>query len=59
MGDIDGPLVANHVYRELFNGEGDLLDPETIPYALDAAVAALRASGLSPARWACYVHIGA
>jgi hypothetical protein len=59
MGDVDGPLVASQVYRELFGGDGELLDPDAIPYALDAAVSALRASGLPPTRWACYIHMGA
>jgi hypothetical protein len=59
MGDIDGPLVASHVYRELFQGNNDLLDPDAIPYALDTAIAELRASGIAPARWACYIHMGA
>jgi hypothetical protein len=57
MGDVDGPAVAASVYEELF--KNDLLDPSVIPYALDDAVQKLRQLGLSPHRWATFVHIGA
>jgi hypothetical protein len=59
MDDVDGPLVAKIVYERLFAGHSDFLDPETIPWALDAAVQTLRSRGLPPSRWACYVHVGA
>jgi CHAT domain-containing protein len=58
MGDIDGPVVAETVYKELFAGEGDILDFDVVPYALDAAVGRLRDQGLEPSRWAPYIHIG-
>jgi CHAT domain-containing protein len=58
MGDIDGPVVAETVYKELFAGDGDTLDFEVVPYALDAAVQRLRTQGLEPSRWAPYIHIG-
>jgi CHAT domain-containing protein len=58
MGDIDGPIVAKTVYEELFAGDGDILDFNVVPYALDAAVRKLRAQGLEPSRWAPYIHIG-
>jgi hypothetical protein len=58
MDDVDGPLVAKMVYEELFRGESEFFDVEVIPYALDAAVARLRQSGLHMSRWAPYVHIG-
>jgi CHAT domain-containing protein len=58
MGDIDGPVVAETVYKELFAGEGDTLDFDVVPHALDAAVQRLRAQGLEPSRWAPYIHIG-
>lgn len=58
MDDIDGPTVAKTVYEELFRGEGEMLDHEAIPYALDLAVQKLRARGLSASRWAPYVHYG-
>jgi hypothetical protein len=58
MDDVDGPLVAKIVYERLFAGNSDCLDPEIIPWALDAAVRKLRHMGLPPSRWACYVHVG-
>jgi CHAT domain-containing protein len=58
MGDIDGPVVAETVYKELLGGDGDILDFDVVPYALDAAVQRLRAQGLEPSRWAPYIHIG-
>jgi CHAT domain-containing protein len=58
MGDIDGPVVAETVYKELFAGEGDILNFDAVPYALDVAVQQLRARGLEPSRWAPYIHIG-
>lgn len=57
MGDADGPTVARHLYSELFSGE--TVDPEVIPYALDAAVQELRAEGAPPNRWATFIHMGA
>ena len=55
---MDGPEIAKIVYRELF--KSTVLDPDTIPYALDAAVQALRKKpeGVGAARWACYIHTG-
>jgi CHAT domain-containing protein len=58
MGDIDGPVVAETVYSELFNSTSDILDFDVVPYALDAAVQKLRTQGLEPSRWAPYIHIG-
>jgi hypothetical protein len=57
MNDADGPLVARHVYEELFAGP-KVLEPDAIPYALDAATRELRLSGASPSRWATYIHMG-
>jgi hypothetical protein len=57
MSDADGPRVAKLFYERLF--EGDSVDPEDIPYALDHAVAVLRQSGASPDRWATFIHMGA
>jgi CHAT domain-containing protein len=57
MGDVDGPIVAEIVYRDLFAGDG-VLDFDVVPYALDTAVRKLRAQGLEPSRWAPYIHIG-
>ena len=52
MSDIDGPLVAGHIYDQIFSGEGEYLDPNVIPYALDEAVQRLRANRVPPSRWA-------
>lgn len=58
MGDVDGPVVASRVYEELFKGDDELLDPDSVPYALDAALAELRSQRVHPSRWAPYVHFG-
>jgi hypothetical protein len=57
MDDLDGPFVAERVYRAIF-ADGKL-DLKAVPYALDAAVRELRETGADPSRWATYVHIGA
>jgi hypothetical protein len=57
MNDLDGPFIAERVYRSSFQ-EGKL-NLDAVPYALDAAVRELRESGVHPSRWATYVHIGA
>jgi hypothetical protein len=57
MDDADGPLVARHVYKALFDGTG-MFDPDAIPYALDAATRELRQSGARSTRWATYIHMG-
>jgi hypothetical protein len=58
MGDIDGPRFANRFYKELFSGFDQLLDVQSIPYAVDAAVQELRQMGLPPSRWAPYIYLG-
>jgi CHAT domain-containing protein len=58
MNDVDGPVVAETVYRELFAGDGDELDFDVVPYALDAAIRKLREQGLEISRWAPYIHVG-
>jgi CHAT domain-containing protein len=58
MGDVDGPILGEIMYRKLFEGEGEVLDFEAVPYALDDAVKKLRELGLEPSRWAPYIHIG-
>jgi hypothetical protein len=57
MNDLDGPFIAQRVYRAIFS-DGEL-DLSKVPYALDAAVQELRKTGVHPGRWATYVHIGA
>jgi hypothetical protein len=57
MSDQDGPYVAKRFYEKLF--EADTIDANTVPYALDHAVTALRNSGVPPERWATFIHMGA
>lgn len=59
MGDVDGPIVATKVYEELFRGNAEILDTDTIPYALDDAMHNLRErQGVHVVRWATYAHLG-
>jgi CHAT domain-containing protein len=55
--DDDGPAVARVFYEALLAEE--VLDADAIAYALDAAVSKLRQDGVSPARWASFIHVGA
>jgi hypothetical protein len=57
MRDEDGPVVARRFYERLF--ESETIDTDAVAYALDEAVAALRASGAPADRWATFVHMGA
>jgi hypothetical protein len=57
MNDLDGPFVAQRIYRDIFRD--GFLDLHAVPYALDAAVRELQETGVHPSRWATYVHIGA
>jgi hypothetical protein len=56
MSDIDGPFVAERVYRTIF-AKG-YLDLTSVPRALQDAVRDLRESGAPASRWATYVHVG-
>ena len=56
MADVDGPEVAETVYKEIL--KKDRLEADVIPYALDEAVQSLRRKGVDAARWACYIHVG-
>jgi hypothetical protein len=57
MGDVDGPLIAKHFYQRLFSE--DVMNLDSIPYALDHAVTELRKTGVPPERWATFIHMGA
>jgi hypothetical protein len=57
MADDDGPKVAEWFYEELLSKE--VMDENSVAYALDVAVGKLRATGVSPYRWAPFVHMGA
>lgn len=56
MSDLDGPEVAKEIYSKIIMNCD--LDLDMIPYAIDAAVSALRERGLHASRWATYVHVG-
>jgi CHAT domain-containing protein len=55
--DVDGPKVAKWFYEELFARE--VVDGDSVAYALDSALGKLRASGVPPERWAPFIHMGA
>jgi hypothetical protein len=57
ISDADGPKVAQWFYEELFAKE--VVDADSVAYALDSAVGKLRNSGVSPDRWAPFLHMGA
>lgn len=57
MSDDDGPVVAREFYQKLFTNS--TIEADSVPYALDDAVAVLRAKGVSPVRWATLIHMGA
>jgi hypothetical protein len=57
MNDVDGPAVAAEVYCTLFSTE--VMDADTVPYALDDAIQKLRSQGIPPERWATFIHMGA
>jgi hypothetical protein len=57
MGDVDGPTVAKHFYKELMKKES--IEFDDIPHALDFAVQSLREEGVPPHRWATFIHMGA
>lgn len=56
MNDEDGPFVAREFYQRLLMGP--VVDVGAVAYALDDAVAALRAKGALPAHWATFIHMG-
>jgi hypothetical protein len=58
MEDVDGPVIAKLVYKEIFSNGSEYLDPDDVPYALDAAVQQLRELHPDPSRWAPYIHLG-
>jgi hypothetical protein len=58
MEDVDGPMIAESVYKDIFNNNGDYVNPDDVAYALDAAVLHLRRLHPDPSRWAPYIHLG-
>ncbi|KAG7447113.1 uncharacterized protein BT62DRAFT_62476 [Guyanagaster necrorhizus] len=56
MGDAQGPIVTEHVYRHLT--EKGAMDVRRAAFALHSAVRALRDQGLSVEQWALFIHSG-
>jgi hypothetical protein len=57
MDDDDGPDLAHWFYQDLMSN--DIIDANTVAYALDGAVQKLRAKGVPPQQWALFIHMGA
>jgi hypothetical protein len=57
MNDEDGPRIGKVFYEKLFSEAEITVD--AIPHALDYAVEQLRSEGVSPERWATFIHMGA
>jgi CHAT domain-containing protein len=57
ISDEDGPAVAGAFYEALLAEE--VIDADTVAYALDEAVSKLRGEDVSPLRWASFIHVGA
>jgi hypothetical protein len=57
IADDDGPKVAEWFYEEFLSNE--VVDADSVAYALDVAVGKLRATGVAPYRWAPFIHMGA
>jgi hypothetical protein len=57
IADIDGPKVAKWFYEDLLAKE--VVDADSVAYALDSAVGKLRGSGVSADRWVPFIHMGA
>ncbi|KAK0236650.1 CHAT domain-containing protein [Armillaria nabsnona] len=56
MGDAQGPIVAEHVYKHL--KEKGAMDARQASFSLRSAVRALRDQGLSVEQWALFIHSG-
>jgi hypothetical protein len=58
MADVDGPMITKSVYKKMFGSSSEVIDPDDVAYALDAAVQELRVIHPNPSRWAPYIHLG-
>jgi hypothetical protein len=58
MQDVDGPMIAESVYKDIFASDAGYVQPDDVAYALDAAVQHLRRLHPDPSRWAPYIHLG-
>jgi hypothetical protein len=57
ISDVDGPKIAKWFYEELLAKE--VVDVDSVAYALDFAVGKLRDSGITLDRWVPFIHMGA
>jgi CHAT domain-containing protein len=57
ISDMDGPMVAKWFYEDLLAKE--VIDADSVAYALDFAAGKLRDSGAPLDRWAPFIHMGA
>jgi len=55
MGDKHGPLIAEEVYKGLFNSQPD---PSYTAHALHVAVRKLRDTGADFTSWVPFIHLG-
>jgi CHAT domain-containing protein len=55
--DDGAPAVARVFYKALRAEE--VIDTDAVAYALDEAASKLRSEGVSPSRWASFIHVGA
>jgi hypothetical protein len=58
MADVDGPMIAESIYKDIFNSDWDYVNPDDVAYALDSAVQDLGRLHPDPSRWAPYIHLG-
>jgi hypothetical protein len=56
MDDIDGPFMAERIYKRIF--QDGTFNMSTVADAVDDAVRELRESGVPASRWATYIHFG-
>lgn len=58
MADGDGPLVADILYRALFQEGRINMNPDCIAYAVDEMMRTIRKGGSAPRNWATFIHVG-
>ncbi|KAG8967301.1 hypothetical protein FRC03_010240 [Tulasnella sp. 419] len=59
MADIDGPHVAEHVYRHMYRQSGRVASYKDAAEGLNIATKFLKTQGVPVERWINFVHIGA
>ncbi|KAF9064794.1 CHAT domain-containing protein [Rhodocollybia butyracea] len=58
MADGDGPLVADILYRSLFQEGRINMNPDCVAYAVDEMMRTIREGGSAPRNWATFIHVG-